>query len=214
MFRLGNWSICLYQDLDQEPGQRKKLETRCLLPATMRTPFEYMQYATSNNIIFLKRRRLKQRIFCRVREKRKMATKAFGVNAFRKFNAERSQKLVEDTLLPLLMHFSAKASVIDLQDVFMRICIGKDIALTQMKLVAAAILFNFHVHVLEGQSETPKWSTSFHLQNASLPWRTRGFRLPAIFVYRSARSEDSVSRDSRSAAPFEESRHFYFLVLD
>nr|DAD45263.1 TPA_asm: hypothetical protein HUJ06_003493 [Nelumbo nucifera] len=33
-----------------------------------------------------------------------------------------------------------------------RTCIGKDLALTQMKLVTATLLFNFHVQVAEGQS--------------------------------------------------------------
>ncbi|XP_010242506.1 PREDICTED: alkane hydroxylase MAH1-like [Nelumbo nucifera] len=46
-----------------------------------------------------------------------------------------------------------------------RTCIGKDMAITQMKLAVAAILFNFHVEVLDGQSASPKPSTILQLKN-------------------------------------------------
>ena len=39
-----------------------------------------------------------------------------------------------------------------------RICLGKEVAFTQMKSVAATLLFNFHFQVLEGHPVTPTLS--------------------------------------------------------
>ncbi|PIA52195.1 hypothetical protein AQUCO_01000225v1 [Aquilegia coerulea] len=49
-----------------------------------------------------------------------------------------------------------------------RTCIGKDMAFTQMKLAAAAVLFNFHVEVVEGQEVLPKPSLVLHTRNGLL----------------------------------------------
>ncbi|KAF5175176.1 Cytochrome p450 [Thalictrum thalictroides] len=46
-----------------------------------------------------------------------------------------------------------------------RNCVGKDLAFTQMKLVIAAVLFNFHVELLEGEVIRPKPSMVLHMQN-------------------------------------------------
>ncbi|RZC64551.1 hypothetical protein C5167_008236 [Papaver somniferum] len=46
-----------------------------------------------------------------------------------------------------------------------RTCLGKDMAFTQIKAVAAAILFNFHVEVLGGQVIVPKPAITLHMEN-------------------------------------------------
>lgn len=46
-----------------------------------------------------------------------------------------------------------------------RTCLGKDIALTQMKAVAAAVLYNFHVKVLEGHPVLPKTSVMLFMKH-------------------------------------------------
>ena len=46
-----------------------------------------------------------------------------------------------------------------------RICLGKDLAFIQMKGVAATILFNFHVHVVEGQHVCLKPSIVLPIRN-------------------------------------------------
>ncbi|XXG49375.1 hypothetical protein AAC387_Pa02g3578 [Persea americana] len=46
-----------------------------------------------------------------------------------------------------------------------RNCLGKEVALTQMKTVAAALLFNFHFQVLEGHPVSPKLSIILHMKN-------------------------------------------------
>ncbi|KAF9626115.1 hypothetical protein IFM89_030962 [Coptis chinensis] len=46
-----------------------------------------------------------------------------------------------------------------------RNCIGRDMAFTQMKLVIAAVLFNFHVELVEGHIVRPKASMVLHMQN-------------------------------------------------
>ncbi|XP_010242505.1 PREDICTED: alkane hydroxylase MAH1-like [Nelumbo nucifera] len=51
---------------------------------------------------------------------RKLASKMFAAKEFRSFAAFASQKLVEDALLPTLDHVHAQASVIDLQNLFLR----------------------------------------------------------------------------------------------
>lgn len=46
-----------------------------------------------------------------------------------------------------------------------RICLGKDLAFIQMKGAAASILFNFHVHVVEGQHVCSKPSIVLPIEN-------------------------------------------------
>ncbi|KAF6140671.1 hypothetical protein GIB67_013964 [Kingdonia uniflora] len=46
-----------------------------------------------------------------------------------------------------------------------RTCLGKDIALTQIKSVIASVLFNFHVEVVEGHTVEPKSSLVLHMKN-------------------------------------------------
>ncbi|KAK9156234.1 hypothetical protein Sjap_003714 [Stephania japonica] len=45
-----------------------------------------------------------------------------------------------------------------------RTCLGKDIAFTQMKAVAAAVLYNFHVQVVEGHQVSPKTSVMLFMK--------------------------------------------------
>ncbi|OUZ99317.1 Cytochrome P450 [Macleaya cordata] len=46
-----------------------------------------------------------------------------------------------------------------------RVCIGKDMAFVLMKLAASAMLFNFHVEVLEGQNIQPTPSITLKMKN-------------------------------------------------
>ncbi|KAI3966972.1 hypothetical protein MKX01_040613 [Papaver californicum] len=46
-----------------------------------------------------------------------------------------------------------------------RTCLGKDMAFTQIKAVVAAVLFNFQVEVLEGQSIVPKPAITLHMEH-------------------------------------------------
>ncbi|KAF6140681.1 hypothetical protein GIB67_013974 [Kingdonia uniflora] len=46
-----------------------------------------------------------------------------------------------------------------------RNCIGRDMAFTQMKLVTAAVVFNYHVEIVEGQIIRPKPSAVLHMKN-------------------------------------------------
>ncbi|RWR74261.1 alkane hydroxylase MAH1-like protein [Cinnamomum micranthum f. kanehirae] len=46
-----------------------------------------------------------------------------------------------------------------------RNCLGKEVAFTQMKTVAAALLLNFHIQVLEGHPVSPKVSIILHMKN-------------------------------------------------
>ncbi|XP_058096319.1 noroxomaritidine synthase 2-like [Magnolia sinica] len=46
-----------------------------------------------------------------------------------------------------------------------RTCLGKDISFTQMKAVAAAVISNFHVQVLEGQIVCPEFSIILYMKN-------------------------------------------------
>ncbi|KAI3891237.1 hypothetical protein MKW98_007542 [Papaver atlanticum] len=45
-----------------------------------------------------------------------------------------------------------------------RTCLGKDMSFTQLKAVAAAVLLNFHVEVLEGQHVCPKPAITLHMK--------------------------------------------------
>lgn len=47
-----------------------------------------------------------------------------------------------------------------------RMCLGKDIAIKQMKAIVAAVVWNFDVEVLEGQSIQPKASCILQMKNA------------------------------------------------
>lgn len=53
-----------------------------------------------------------------------------------------------------------------------RTCLGKDIAFTQIKTVVAAMVYNFHVDVVEGHVADPKLSIILHMSNG-LPVRVR-----------------------------------------
>ncbi|KAI3952337.1 hypothetical protein MKX01_005204 [Papaver californicum] len=46
-----------------------------------------------------------------------------------------------------------------------RTCLGKDMAFTQIKAVAAAVLFNFQVEVLKDQHILPKPATTLHMEH-------------------------------------------------
>ncbi|XP_073001170.1 noroxomaritidine synthase 3-like [Typha latifolia] len=46
-----------------------------------------------------------------------------------------------------------------------RSCLGKDLALTQLKMVAAAMIYNFHVELAEGHAVVPANSIVLQLQN-------------------------------------------------
>ncbi|KAL5714552.1 hypothetical protein ACHQM5_016496 [Ranunculus cassubicifolius] len=49
-----------------------------------------------------------------------------------------------------------------------RSCLGKDISFTQMKVCIAAVLFNFHVDLVEGQQVCSKPSVNLHMKNGLL----------------------------------------------
>ncbi|XP_038717259.1 alkane hydroxylase MAH1-like [Tripterygium wilfordii] len=46
-----------------------------------------------------------------------------------------------------------------------RSCLGKNMAFIQMKMVACAILYNYHVHVVEGHHVTPSLSILLHMKH-------------------------------------------------
>ncbi|KAL6590963.1 hypothetical protein ACP70R_050145 [Stipagrostis hirtigluma subsp. patula] len=46
-----------------------------------------------------------------------------------------------------------------------RMCLGKDIAITQMKTIVAAVVWNFDMEVLDGQSMEPKLSCILQMKN-------------------------------------------------
>ncbi|MCL7038500.1 hypothetical protein MKW94_015433 [Papaver nudicaule] len=46
-----------------------------------------------------------------------------------------------------------------------RSCLGKDTAFTQMKSVVAAMLFNFHIEVVEGHHVCPQQGTTLYMKN-------------------------------------------------
>ncbi|KAJ8513427.1 hypothetical protein OPV22_003861 [Ensete ventricosum] len=46
-----------------------------------------------------------------------------------------------------------------------RTCLGKEVAFTQMKTVVAAMVYNFHVEVLQGHVVEPKLSIILHMKN-------------------------------------------------
>lgn len=46
-----------------------------------------------------------------------------------------------------------------------RSCLGKDISFTEMKMVAAAVLWNYHIHVVEGHPITPSVSIVLHMKH-------------------------------------------------
>lgn len=46
-----------------------------------------------------------------------------------------------------------------------RSCLGKDISIVQMKMVAAAMLWKFHIQVVEGHSVTPRVSIVLRMEH-------------------------------------------------
>ncbi|KAF6149133.1 hypothetical protein GIB67_025989 [Kingdonia uniflora] len=63
-----------------------------------------------------------------------------------------------------------KLSHVPIQNFFVfnagpRTCIGKDMAFTQIKLAVAAVLFNFHVEVVNGHDVRPQPSLVLHTKN-------------------------------------------------
>jgi cytochrome P450 len=46
-----------------------------------------------------------------------------------------------------------------------RSCLGKDLSFIQMKMVAATLLQNFHIKVVEGHPVTPKLSFVLHMKH-------------------------------------------------
>ncbi|XP_073365557.1 noroxomaritidine synthase 3-like [Aegilops tauschii subsp. strangulata] len=46
-----------------------------------------------------------------------------------------------------------------------RTCLGKEVAFTQMKAIAAAVLWNFAVEAVPGHSVEPKLSVILHMKN-------------------------------------------------
>ncbi|GAU47785.1 hypothetical protein TSUD_12700 [Trifolium subterraneum] len=46
-----------------------------------------------------------------------------------------------------------------------RSCIGKDISFIQMKMVAASVLWKFHIHVVEGHHVTPRASIALRMKH-------------------------------------------------
>ena len=44
-------------------------------------------------------------------------------------------------------------------------CVGKDIAFIQMKIIASAIIWNYHVHVIEGHPVSPSISVLLHMKH-------------------------------------------------
>ncbi|OAY85515.1 Alkane hydroxylase MAH1 [Ananas comosus] len=49
-----------------------------------------------------------------------------------------------------------------------RMCLGKDLALTQLKVTAAAVIYNFCVEVVEGHEVVPENSVILHMKNGML----------------------------------------------
>ncbi|KAK1311722.1 Cytochrome P450 86B1 [Acorus calamus] len=49
-----------------------------------------------------------------------------------------------------------------------RTCLGKDMAFTQMKIAAAAMIYNFEVEAVEGHAVEPKLSVILHMKNGFL----------------------------------------------
>ncbi|KAK1264523.1 Cytochrome P450 86B1 [Acorus gramineus] len=49
-----------------------------------------------------------------------------------------------------------------------RTCLGKDVAFTQMKIVAAAVIYNFKVEAVEGHVVEPRMSVVLHMKNGFL----------------------------------------------
>ncbi|XP_058072993.1 cytochrome P450 86B1-like [Magnolia sinica] len=46
-----------------------------------------------------------------------------------------------------------------------RSCLGREFAFTQMKAVAAAVLYNFQVHVMDGHPVSPRFSVVLHMKD-------------------------------------------------
>ena len=46
-----------------------------------------------------------------------------------------------------------------------RTCLGKDISFTQMKMITTAIIWNYHIHVVEGHPISPSISVVLHMKH-------------------------------------------------
>ncbi|KAL9303356.1 hypothetical protein ACSQ67_020619 [Phaseolus vulgaris] len=46
-----------------------------------------------------------------------------------------------------------------------RSCLGKDISYTEIKMIAAAILWNYRIHLVEGQAISPRVSVILHMKH-------------------------------------------------
>ncbi|KAG2380910.1 Alkane hydroxylase [Vigna angularis] len=46
-----------------------------------------------------------------------------------------------------------------------RSCLGKDISFTEMKMIAAAILWNYHIHLVDGHAISPRVSVILHMKH-------------------------------------------------
>ncbi|XP_050262652.1 alkane hydroxylase MAH1-like [Quercus robur] len=46
-----------------------------------------------------------------------------------------------------------------------RTCLGKDISFTQMKMITTAIIWNYHIHVVEGHPISPRISVVLHMKH-------------------------------------------------
>jgi cytochrome P450 len=49
-----------------------------------------------------------------------------------------------------------------------RSCIGKDLGLSNMKITAASVIYNFKVELVEGQTVMPQSSVILHTQNGMM----------------------------------------------
>ena len=46
-----------------------------------------------------------------------------------------------------------------------RTCLGKDMTFIQMKIIASTIIWNYHVHIVEGHSVSPSFSIVLHMKH-------------------------------------------------
>ncbi|KAL5987111.1 hypothetical protein ACLOJK_041107 [Asimina triloba] len=73
-----------------------------------------------------------------------------------------------------------------------RICLGREVAFTQMKLVVAAVLYNFQVEVVAGHPVEPKNSIILHTKSGFMV-RVRRRKLSSCFLLRSSSEESALS---------------------
>jgi len=46
-----------------------------------------------------------------------------------------------------------------------RTCLGKDMTFIQMKIIASTIIWNYHVHMVEGHPVSPSFSIVLHMKH-------------------------------------------------